>query len=219
MKKLDRKNRFVTVGLMACVLTVISLAFTGCQTTPDRSRFSPDPGDGAGGATGTPIYAEVARLTVGDYVKVTLSGVQEPPLPHEEQIKEDGTITLPNLDPIKADGKTLGELQKEIYAKYVPLYYKRLTVTVSSGQRVYYVQGQVRNPGRQEYLGQTTVLKAIASAQDFTDFADRRNVVLTRADGTRLTIDCIKAAKDSTYDLLVFPGDKIEVKMRGFPGL
>jgi len=178
--------------------------------------FSPDPSDGAGGATGTPINAEVARLTVGDYVKVTLSGIQEPPLPHEEQIKEDGTITLPNLDPIKADGKTLGELQKEIYAKYVPLYYKRLTVTVSSGQRVYYVQGQVRLPGRQEYLGQTTVLKAIASAQDFTDFADRRKVFLTRTDGTRVTVDCVKAAKDSTYDLPVFPGDKIEVKMRGW---
>lgn len=212
MKKLDRQKTTATVGWVACVLMAISLALTGCQTTPDRIMFSPDPVDGT---TGTPIYSEAARLAVGDYVKVTLSGIQEPPPPHEEQIKEDGTITLPNLDPVKAEGKTLGELQKEIYTKYVPLIYKRLTVTVSSEKRVYYVQGQVRNPGRQEYLGQTTVLKAIASAQDFTDFADRRKVFLTRADGTRVTVDCVKAAKDSTYDLPVFPGDKIEVIMRG----
>jgi len=214
MNKLFRQNRTAGAGLVASILMIVGLMLTGCQTSPERIPFSPDPGTGGDGATGAPTSGEAARFAQGDYIKVILSGIQDPPPPHEEQIKEDGTITLPNIDPIKAEGKTLGELQKDIYAKYVPLYYKRLTVTVSSQMRVYYVQGQVRNPGRQEYLGQTSVLKAIASAQDFTDFADRKKVVLTRADGTRTIVDCYKAAKDSTYDIMVYPGDKIEVPLR-----
>lgn len=204
------------MGWLASILMGLSLALTGCQTTPDQIRFSQVPfDDGAGASSSTMAAGEAARLAVGDYVKVTLSGIQDPPLPHEEQVKDDGNITLPWIGAIKADGKTLGELQKSIYVKYVPNYYKQLTVTVTSARQVYYVQGQVRYPGRQEYLGQTTVLKAIASAQDFTDFADRAAVVLTRADGTRVTVDCYKAAKDSAYDLPVYPGDKIEVPMRG----
>jgi len=72
----------------------------------------------------------------------------------------------------------------------------------------------VRASGRQEYLGPTTVLKAIATAGDFTDFADRKNVILTRADGSQIAVDCIKAATDPALDLPVYPGDKIEVKIR-----
>ena len=105
-------------------------------------------------------------------------------------------------------------MQTEIHDLYVDEYYKRLTVTVTSEQRVYYVGGQVRSPGRQVYLGATTVTKAIQSAGDFTDFAAKRRVELTRGD-KRLLIDCLKAAKDPSLDLPVFPGDKIHVDMRG----
>ncbi len=66
---------------------------------------------------------------------------------HEETIKEDGTITLPLIGSVYAVGKTAGELQNEIYTNYVPKYYVRLTVTVKSGDRVYYVGGEVKSPG------------------------------------------------------------------------
>ena len=197
------------------LLVLASLALTGCQTSDTAGiRFSAYPVDGQ--MTGAPVPVEGAKLAPGDFIRVVFSGISEPPTPHEEAIKEDGSITLPNIGEIKAAGKTTAELQKEIYETYVPNYYKRLTVTVSTERRVYYVQGQVRSSGRQEYLGPTTVLKAIATAGDFTDFADKKQVILTRTDGTRIIVDCNKAAKDATYDLPVFPGDKIEVKMRGW---
>ncbi len=213
MKNALRKNP-VAVLVAGMMMVVGSLGLTGCQTySTDNIRFSSVAGEEE--MTGAPTN-EGARLATGDPIRVTFSGLQDQIPPHEEQIKEDGTITLPNIGVIVAQGKTTGELQKEIHDKYVPAYYKRLTVTVSTERRVYYVQGQVRASGRQEYLGPTTVLKAIATAGDFTDFANRRKVVLTRTDGARLIVDCIKAAKDSTYDLPVYPGDKIEVPMRGF---
>ncbi len=214
------------------------LLAAGCQTQDESSWYSPlpavepapqaiavepaSPTNAVGVAalgtppgTNSPFALKGERFAVGDLVRVVFSGITDPIQPHEERIKDDGNITLPDIGAIKADGKTPGELQKAITDAYVPDYYKRLTITVSSDRRVYYVGGQVRQPGRQEYIGTTTVTKAIQSAGDFTDFSDRRKVVLTRADGKTLTVNCLKAARDPALDPPVFPGDKIEVPMRG----
>ena len=212
MKKLFLKLSVAPLAALA-VAVLVGVLVTGCQTASDPSiKFTPV--EGEEDLTGVPM-AEDARLAAGDQVRITFSGTPDVIQPHEEQVKGDGTLTLPLIGPVKAEGKSAGDLQKEIHNKYVPDYYKRLTVIVTTDRRVYYVQGQVRASGRQEYIGPTTVLKAIASAGDFTDFANRKKVILTRSNGQRSIIDCIKAAKDSTYDVPVFPGDKIEVPMRG----
>lgn len=207
LRKLSGSSLVALVGLV-----LVGGLVAGCQTAGNEGiHFTSVPGDEVAPA-GAP--SDSPRIAKGDMVKVAFSGTEKEIKPHEERVKEDGTITLPLIGAVKAEGKTTGELQKEIHDRYVPEYYTRLTVTFSTDQQLYYVQGQVRTPGRQQYIGQTTVLKAIASAGDFTDFADRERVVLTRADGSRLIVDCEKAAKDSAYDLPVFPGDKIEVKQR-----
>lgn len=212
-----------------CLVILTGLFATGCQTPDDKLKFSHVPGiepaPGTNAVSGTApatdmesgglFAANSDRFAIGDLVRVIFSGTVDPIQPHEERIKDDGTITLPLIKAVQADGKTPGELQKAITDAYVPDYYKRLTVTVTSDKRVYYVGGQVRQPGRQEYLGTTTVTKAIQSAGDFNDFADRRNVLLTRADGKTLTVNCLKAARNPALDPPVFPGDKIEVKLRG----
>ena len=97
---------------------------------------------------------------------------------HQEPIKEDGTITMPDIGHVQAAGKTAGELQNEIYNLYVPKLYRHLTVTINPGERVYYVTGEVKAPGRQLYAGQMTVTKAITTAGDFTDFANHKKVWL-----------------------------------------
>jgi protein involved in polysaccharide export with SLBB domain len=208
------------------LLLLIGWLAAGCQATGENPPFSPVPVDvfpsPAADTVKTNVPGGLAaiaqnadRLAIGDLVTVKFSGIVEPIPPHEERITEDGTITLPLIGAVVATGKTLGELQKEIHDRYVPDYYKRLTPVVTGEQRVYSVGGQVKSPGRQSYIGATTVTKAIQSAGDFTDFAARRRVVLTRADGKRFIIDCKKAAKDPALDLPVYPGDKIEVDQRG----
>ncbi len=212
MKKAFLKNTVhIALGI---VLLAVATALTGCQTPgPDKIKFSvvaeAEEMTSPAGLADDPM-----RLAKGDNVIVIFSG-QEDLKPHEETIKEDGTITLEHIKSIKAEGKTTGELQREIHDAYVPMFYKRLTVTIKTDRQIYYVQGQVRQSGRQEYLGTTTVLKAIASAGDFTDFAKRRDVVVTRKDGTVLHVNCVKAAKNPALDIPVFPGDKIEVQPRG----
>lgn len=155
--------------------------------------------------------ADVAHFHVGETVNVSFSGTPSLIEPHDEIIKEDGTITLPLIGSVRAVGKTAGDLQKQIHDLYVPTYYVRLTVTVKPGDLIYYVRGEVRNPGRQLYVGQTTVTKAIASAGDFTDFAKHSNVLLIRANGQSIRVDCDEAQRNPAKDPPVYPGDQIVV--------
>ena len=93
---------------------------------------------------------------------------------------------------------------------------QRRAATIYSDTRVYSVGGQVRSPGRQVYVGATTVTKAIQSAGDFTDFAAGNRVQLTRADGKIILVNSVKAARDPSLDPPVYPGDKIVVSQQTF---
>jgi protein involved in polysaccharide export with SLBB domain len=205
-----------SLGLFACGLLFAGAIFTGCHPSSSHPIFSDTHTPPV--MTGSPVTgytgAEVARFHVGDTVIVTLSGLPNEIPVHQEPIKEDGTITMPDIGHVQAVGKTAGELQNEIYDLYVPKLYRHLTVTVNTGDRVYYVTGEVKTPGRQLYVGQMTVTKAITTAGDFTDFANHRKVWLIRANGQRIKINCNAALKDSSKDPLVYPNDQIQVPRR-----
>jgi polysaccharide export outer membrane protein len=198
-------NLFVR-GLFACACLFVTLMFTGCDTTSQgQINLQPRPG------------AEVARFRVGETVIVTFSGAPIEILPHEEPIKEDGTITLPLIGAVTAAGKTAGELQNDIQASYVPKYYVRLTITVkSSSDRVFYVGGEVNSHGsRQQYIGDTTVTKAIQSAGGLTDYANHGKVWLIHAStGQRIRVDYDEALKNPAKDPPVYPNDQINVEKR-----
>jgi polysaccharide export outer membrane protein len=205
-------------GLIASGLLVAAMVFTGCSTPTTLSDIplASEPSASSPTATGVErTNSEVAHFHVGETVNVTFSGTVDTVEPHEEQIKEDGTISLPLIGKIQAVGKTAGELQNEIHDLYVPKYYVRLTVTVKPGDLVYYVSGEVKSPGRQLYVGETTVTKAITSAGDFTDFASH-TVKLIRANGQVIKVDVDKALEDPTLDLRIYPGDQVSVHRRLF---
>jgi polysaccharide export outer membrane protein len=155
-------------------------------------------------------------LRTGDNLSIFFSDLPAPQPPFEGPVKEDGTITLLQNQTFQAAGKTRGALEREIRERYVPRFFVTMTVTIKQQDRFYFVGGEVKTPGRQIYLGKMTVIKAIQSAGDFTDFAKKRDVELTRVDGRRVIVDCIKAQRDPVLDLEVFPGDRIHVPRRLF---
>ena len=160
---------------------------------------------------------KVPRLHIGDVVSVTFTGLPETVEPLDKPIKEDGTITLPDVGRVKAVGKTIGELEDAIHDLYVPKVYLHLNVTVkTSSDRVYYIRGEVRAPGRLIYAGPITVSKAITSAGDFTDFANRSSVILTRSNGDRFKLNLNKILAGDEPDPPIYPGDQIEVGRRLF---
>ena len=160
--------------------------------------------------------SESEMLHVGDTLTVTMADTPVVIPPAEEKIKPDGTITLTLNQVFKADGKTRGELEKDIRARYVPDYFRQMTVTVKQQEstRWYYVDGEVRSPSRQIYNIRITVSKAIATAGGFTDFANKKKVRLTRLDGRTQTVNCLKALENPALDPEVYPGDKIHVPRR-----
>jgi polysaccharide biosynthesis/export protein VpsN len=210
-------------------LLLAGLIFSGCSSSSNDILFSDSPqppsaltGTGTEGGTGntstdtTTGDLTAARFHVGDNVTVDYSGTVTPIPESIQTITEGGNITLPYIGAVRALGKTAGELQNDIHELYVPKYYVRLTVTVSSPQRVFYVGGEVKQPGRQLYIGETTVTKAIQAAGDFTDFANQRKVKLIRHNGEVITVNCVKALQDQTLDPAVYPGDQIQVPRRIF---
>jgi protein involved in polysaccharide export with SLBB domain len=188
---------------------VLALGMTGCATTDYQAAM--DTTRDLGSNT-------VPILNVGDTVTINFSGLPEEvsmPGTVETTIKGDGTIALPNFDRVQAAGKNAGDLENDIRNLYVPAYFTHLNVTVkTASDLVYFVRGEVRSPGRLIYVGSITVTKAITSAGDFTDFADRKRIILTRATGARFRLDCDKILNGEAPDPPVLPGDQIEVKKR-----
>lgn len=224
--------------LAATALGTFLLALTGCQTANPEAAFqdyevtgwtAPTPTEESQPIVSTPQETPSTDLPnastnppselsdvfrVGEVVGITYSGVTSEEIkPHQEQVKEDGTITPFLVGPIQAAGKTPGQLQRELQKRYNE-YYKTLVVTVIPAQRFYYVGGEVKRPGAQQYLGMTTVTKAIQAAGDFTDFAKKNRIRVIRADGTALTVNFNKVLAKPKLDPPIYPGDKIHVPRR-----
>jgi polysaccharide export outer membrane protein len=218
-------NFLMKLCLFACVALLAGMILTGCGST-DEPVFTDNPSTPAVTSAPTndmPAVTDTgsARFATGETVTVTTatgSDSDPGPIPGSGQpflISDEGTISLPLVGSIRAQGKTPGELQDDIQRLYVPQYYVRLTVTVTAQSRIYFVGGEVGHPGPEVYLGHTTVTTAIQAAGDFTQFANHK-VWLTRADGTRIRVSVDRALKDSTQDPPIFPGDKIHVERRIF---
>src|SRR4030095_4642237 len=191
--------------LFSAAMAGLVLAIVGCAGSGSKK---------IGATTATQNRTAGVALRIGDPVRISFSGNATPPQDVEERIKEDGTINLPLVGSLTAEGKSAGQLQKEIQDLYVPKYFQRLTVTVKTENRVFYVDGEVKHPDRFIYQGEITVLQAIAAAQGFNEFAGRGRVELTRSTGEKLKIYYRKARDNPSLDLPVFPGDRISVPRR-----
>lgn len=208
--KMKSKLNLGLCSTLFLALPVLALLLAGCQSS-----------DTAKGVMRQPVEEKavpdrIARLHVGDTVTISFSGLPDPVEPLEKPIKEDGTITLQDIGRVQAAGKTPGELEDAIHDLYVPKYYTHLNVTVkTSNDRVYYVRGEVKNPGRVLYTGEITVSRAIISAGDFTDFADPTEVYLIRASsGQRFELNVKRILAGEAPDPPIYPGDQIEVTRR-----
>lgn len=221
-------KKFFGRGIAALGLVLTALVLAGCETDGGNYKYdplsqNPPPATGSSGsgdiastAPMAPVDASQTTMHKGDRVTFSFADTPLTIQPIQDTVKEDGTVTLIYNEKFQADGKTMGALQQEIHDRYVPRYFKYLTVSIEPQERFYYVGGEVKNPSRQIYSGRIFVLGAIDSVGGFTDFASKKNVKVIRANGESFTVNCVKALKDPDLNKEVFPGDKIEVKKRLF---
>jgi protein involved in polysaccharide export with SLBB domain len=166
-------------------------------------------------ASGSDSNSSTAILQAGDTVGVMFNDVQPPVTAMQDQVKEDGTVTLYFSEKFVAAGKTVRQLQEEIHERYVPKYYKYMTPSVTTGDRFYSVGGEVRAPNRYVWTPGMTVLRAIDSAGGFTDFSRKGKVSITRANTRKQEYEnCTRALTHPELDLPVYPGDLVFIKKR-----
>lgn len=98
------------------------------------------------------------------------------------RISPDGTVQLPGIGSVPAQGLTLDELKKEIDERYAQ-FVGGIEVTPTLAMRApryIYVVGEVRQPGRFTLEGPTTVMQSIALAGGWNNGGNLREIVVFR---------------------------------------
>ena len=153
------------------------------------------------------------RIGLGDVLRVTVW--KEPELTGEVTVRPDGMITLPLVGDVPAAGRVPSQLATSLVAEFERMVEKpRVTVSVSQAvsARVYVV-GQVMRPGEYPVSGRLTVLKALALAGGFKDFARSDNIVIVREDLSVVPFNYKRLAegKDVSQNAVLGAGDTVVV--------
>lgn len=197
----------IRIVLLTCVSLLLGVQL-GCTT----------PGTGQGVADATPNMDERVNTTyrAGDKIKIDFSDNVGMPRDWQQTVREDGTITLPLSQTIRAADLRKGELERAIHDLYVPRILKRLTVNVQAEERSYFVSGEVKIPGQKGHTGLITSLQAVAAAGDFTDYANKSKIDVVRANGEQIRVNGKKVMDGEAVDVPVYPGDRVHVHRRIF---
>lgn len=162
-----------------------------------------------------------ATLRIGDPVDLKISGV-----PSDEQaqvnniytVDANGTINLPYINKVKADGLTPAELAGSIEGSYRSgKVYTNPTITIVMAPTARFVNvgGAVRSPSRVPFTEDMTLLTAINAAGGFNDFADQRKVRVLRGRDVKV-YDVRESRRDPSRDIKLQPGDRIEIPQSFF---
>jgi polysaccharide export outer membrane protein len=166
------------------------------------------------------------KLAIGD--KITYQVKEDDNDPISIVVSDSGDIQVPYLGPYSAAGKTCKQLAKELKVLLEKNYYYQATVIISvdsmATKGTIYLVGAVRSPGplempRDDVL---TVSKAILRMGGLTDFADGKNVRVTRKteSGTNevftVNISAVLDGGKLDQDQTVEPGDLIFVPEKTF---
>jgi polysaccharide biosynthesis/export protein len=105
------------------------------------------------------------------------------------RITPEGSIALPAIGSVQAQGLSLPELQTELNECYRQVVegIQIIPILVQRAPRYVYVLGEVNDPGRFELVAPTTAIQAISMAKSWRVGANLRQiVVLRRGDDWRL---------------------------------
>jgi polysaccharide biosynthesis/export protein len=182
----------------------------GGKAAVDAQRVFASNGPGEDGA-GNPDY-KIAPL---DVVEITVFGVTD--LNRTVQVSSSGMISLPLINTVRAGGRTVPQLEKDIASKLSKSYLQSPQVSVYvkefNSQRIT-VDGAVKKPGIFPTTGSVSLLQAIALAEGLNDVADPSGILLFRTvDNKRLAarFDLKQVRSGKVQDPMLQAGDIVMV--------
>jgi polysaccharide export outer membrane protein len=133
-------------------------------------------------------------------------------------VRPDGMVSFPLIGQIRAAGRTVEDLQREIQRK-ISRYVPDAPVTVmvlEIGSPKIYVVGKVNKPGVYIMGHYLRVMQALAMAGGTTTFADRDDIMIIREKKGRQTImkfnyDRVASGRDLHKNITLEPGDTVVV--------
>ena len=151
-------------------------------------------------------------LKVGDGVQVYLRGIPGAEL-IEELVDEQGMVTLPYINDIQAAGMSASDLERNIRQTYLDQdIYRNITVTVMVPTRFYFIEGEIRGPGRFQIMSATRVSQAIAAAGGYTEYASGQVLIWRGGKIFKNIRNARRLDRKPEDDILLEPDDRIEVK-------
>lgn len=129
----------------------------------------PPPASPAGGG------GQVIR--VGDTLKMDVFGVDE--LDRQTSVDGSGSVTLPLIGAVKVAGQSVEGAQRQITQQYAARYLQNPELTLTVEQTVT-LDGEFRKAGFYPVGGNSSLLRVIAAAGNFTDIGDPNNVFVYR---------------------------------------
>jgi polysaccharide biosynthesis/export protein len=133
-------------------------------------------------------------------------------------VRPDGKISLPLLNDVVAAGLTPVQLRARL-TEDSRRFIKEPVITVVVRQvnnNRAFITGQVLHPGPYALPGPTTVLQLIAMSGGFSDFADRKHVLITRLENGvqrafSFNYDDVLKRRDLSQNIVLRPGDTVVV--------
>jgi len=131
-------------------------------------------------------------------------------------VRIDGKISLPLVDDIQAEGLTPLKL-KDVITEKLKSYIDTPTVTVTvmeANSYKIYLSGEVKTPGVMRIRSQTTLLKTIITAGGFTEWANKRKILIIKTENgkeKRIIVNYNKIVDGDQPDIIIDRGDTIIV--------
>ena len=159
---------------------------------------------------------DVYEFGVGDVLNVFV--YEEPEISQTVTVRSDGRISLPLIGDVVAVGETPEALAGKITQK-LKKFIEVADVTVilvDPLEDVYYMLGQVEEPGQYSLERQVTVLQAIANAGGFLEWAKKSRIMIVSGvedseNVTYFNYEDFLDGKDIKQNILIQPGDTIVV--------
>ncbi|MBK5294470.1 MAG: polysaccharide biosynthesis/export family protein [Acidobacteriia bacterium] len=152
--------------------------------TAEKKRIANEPVPIAPPGIGTAAPVDPKSYKIGSEDVLRIQVWKEPELGGLMTVRPDGIITVDLVGEIQASGLTPDQLTQKLKEEYAKLINNPIVI-VSVHQvrsKKYYLSGGLMRNGEVPLVVPTTVMEALSIAGGFTEFANKKKVVILRGD-------------------------------------
>jgi polysaccharide export outer membrane protein len=195
---------------------ILSAALAGLVLLSPSARAQSAPAHASSTAAAAPVVP-------GDYIigaddSLSIVFWRDKDMSADVVVRPDGKISLPLLNEVQAAGYTPEQLRDhlvEAASKYVEEPNATVVVKEIRSRKVF-ITGNVAKPASYPLTGQMNVMQLIAQAGGLLEYADSKNIVIMRTEGSKqqhfqMNYNDVIKQKNVAQNISLKPGDTVVV--------